>query len=191
MKKRFFMFFTLMVLITPIAVFADEGVCPLGEDVTKDLYGLLMILKIVAPLLCIGLSVFDAIKAVAKGDPSTDLKAVAKKFLKRMMYALILFFIPVLVDLFFQMADVWGANGTCDLMNPENNGASNYKYEPLRVDHDNGYVSIEFNPESATKFCGSKSKTNCDGTRVDMGHVCYWNNNKCSYKTEVMAKPVE
>lgn len=123
MKKRFFMFLTLMVLITPIAVFADEGVCPLGEDVTKDLYGLLMILKIVAPLLCIGLSVFDAIKAVAKGDPSTDLKAVAKKFLKRMMYALILFFIPVLVDLFFQMADVWGANGTCDLMNPEDNGA--------------------------------------------------------------------
>lgn len=127
MKKRLFVFFTLMILITPVVVFADEGVCPLGPDVTKDLYGVLMILKIVAPLLCIGLSVFDAIKAVAKGDPSTDLKAVAKKFLKRMMYALILFFIPVLVDLVFQMTDVWGANGTCDLMNPESNNQTTKK----------------------------------------------------------------
>ena len=124
MKKRFIVFFTLMILITPIAVFADEGVCPLGPDVTKDLYGALMILKIIAPLLCIGLSVFDAIKAVAKGDPSTDLKKVAIKFIKRMMYAIILFFIPVLVDLVFQMVDVWGANGTCDLMNPEGNGTT-------------------------------------------------------------------
>ena len=159
MKKRFFMFFTLMVLITPIAVFADEGVCPLGEDVTKDLYGLLMILKIVAPLLCIGLSVFDAIKAVAKGDPSTDLKAVAKKFLKRMMYALILFFIPVLVDLFFQMADVWGANGTCDLMNPENNGAE--------VNNNLGET------RKTTENCaGITDKEHCDRDQK-----CYWDNN--------------
>lgn len=124
MKKKIIMVLYSAIFLFPITVFAEEttAVCPLGPDVTKDLYGVLMILKIVAPLLCIGLSVFEAIKAVAKGDPSTDLKVVAKKFLKRMLYALILFFIPVIVDIFFQMADVWGANGTCDLMNPENNG---------------------------------------------------------------------
>ena len=156
MKKRFIVFFTLMILITPIAVFADEGVCPLGPDVTKDLYGALMILKIIAPLLCIGLSVFDAIKAVAKGDPSTDLKKVAIKFLKRMMYAIILFFIPVLVDLFFQMADVWGANGTCDLMNPEGNGTST---------------------EPATRTTTENCAALTDKEHCDRDQKCYWDSN--------------
>ena len=121
MKKKIIMALSLIILLCPISVFAAE-VCPLGSDVTKDLYGALMILKIVAPLLCIFLSLFDAIKAITKGDPASDLKVVAKKFFKRMIYALILFFIPVIVDLFFQMTDVWGANGTCDLNNPQSNG---------------------------------------------------------------------
>ena len=145
MKKKFIIVLTLMILITPIAVFADEGVC-----------GALMILKIVAPLLCIGLSVFDAIKAVAKGDPSTDLKKVAIKFLKRMMYAIILFFIPVLVDLFFQMADVWGANGTCDLMNPEGNG-----------------TSTETTTHTTTENCAALT----DKEHCDRDQKCYWDSN--------------
>ncbi len=140
MKKKFIMLlFVLMVLICPMGVYADT--CPLGPDVTKDLYGALKILKIAAPLLCIALSIFDAVKAVAKGDPSSDLKVVAKKFLKRMIYALILFFIPVLVDVVFQMADVWGAGGTCNLANPESNGSNEIQeglYETDRCINYNG-----------------------------------------------------
>lgn len=113
-----FLVFTFMLSIDVYAY------CPLGPDVTKDLYGVLMILKIVAPLLCVGLSILDAIKAVAKGDAAGELKNVAKKFGKRMLYAIILFFLPVLVDMVFQVADVWDANGTCDLYTPESNSNS-------------------------------------------------------------------
>jgi hypothetical protein len=114
----------VLIVVIISLIFVGNNVyayCPLGPDVTKNLYGLLMILKIVAPFLCIGLSVFDAIKAVTKGDPAGDLKIVFKRFIKRMIYAILLFFIPVLVDIFFQIADVWDANGTCDLYNPEDN----------------------------------------------------------------------
>lgn len=99
-----------MLLIGP-DVFAAS--CPLGPDVTKDLYGALKIIRIVAPLLVIAYSTLDTVKALTKGDGGSELKKVAQRFGKRCIYAIILFFLPMLVDLFMQMADVWDANGNC------------------------------------------------------------------------------
>ncbi len=95
--------------------------CPLGPDVTRDLHGALNIIRIVAPLLVIGLSTVDAIKALTKGDGGADMKNVAQRFGKRCIYAVLLFFLPLLVDQVMQMADVWDANGTCDLEHPTSN----------------------------------------------------------------------
>ena len=95
-------------------VFAG-GTCPLGPAVTKDLYGALKVFRILAPILVITLSSIDAIKALTKGDGGADFKRVAQRFIKRVIIAVVLFFLPVLVDQLFQMTDVWGANGTCDL----------------------------------------------------------------------------
>lgn len=97
--------------------------CPLGEDVTKDLYGVLKIFQILAPVLCIAFSVFDVVRTVSKGDADSEMKKVAGKFGKRVIYTILLFFLPVLVDQVMQMADVWGVNGTCDLTAPESNNS--------------------------------------------------------------------
>lgn len=96
--------------------------CPLGPDVTKDLHGALNIIKIIVPLLVIGLSTMDAIKAITKGDGGADMKNVAIRFGKRCLYALILFFLPVIINQVMIMADVWNTDGTCDIDNPTSNG---------------------------------------------------------------------
>lgn len=99
-----------MLLIGPNVMAAS---CPLGPDVTKDLYGALKIIRIVAPLLVIAYSTLDTVKALTKGDGGSELKKVAQRFGKRCIYAIILFFLPMLIDLFMQMADVWDTNGNC------------------------------------------------------------------------------
>lgn len=124
MKKKLWMFITILVLIFPITVLAEEGYCPLGPDVTRDLYGALKIFNIVAPVLCIGLSIYEAVKTITKGDASADMKKVAARFGKRVIYTVILIFLPILVDQVMQIADVWGVNGTCDIANPEGNGTN-------------------------------------------------------------------
>lgn len=106
-----------VILISP-NVYA--GSCPLGPDVTRDLYGALKIIRIVAPLLVIVYSTLDTVKALTKGDGGSELKKVAQRFGKRAIYAVILFFLPMIIDLFMQMADVWDANGDCmqEIENP-------------------------------------------------------------------------
>lgn len=91
--------------------------CPLGEDVTKDVYGLLKIIKIIAPLLVIALTIFEGVISLTKGDIQSDMKKLYMRLIKRVIYAVILFFLPVLVNQIMIMADVWDANGTCDFSN--------------------------------------------------------------------------
>lgn len=91
--------------------------CPLGEDVTKDLYGALKIFKIAAPLLVIGFTIFEFVQALAKGDITAELKKLSQRLLKRCIFAVVLFFLPVLVNQVMQLANVWDENGTCDFSN--------------------------------------------------------------------------
>ena len=88
--------------------------CPLGPDVTKDLHGLLKIINYLAPLLLIGFSIVDVVKGLTNDDSFKSSKAIVQKFLKRLAYTILLFFIPILVDVFMQMAGVWDSDGGCD-----------------------------------------------------------------------------
>lgn len=120
MKSRnFVLYFVVIVMASFFFIPNVYATCPLGEDVTKDLYGVLKIFQIVAPILCIAYSTFDVIKTVSKGDAEAEMKKVAQKFGKRLIYTILLFFLPILVDQAMQIADVWGVNGTCDLTAPE------------------------------------------------------------------------
>lgn len=116
MKKSRNLVIYLVFVVVVSFVFADNvfADCPLGARVTKDLSGVLKIFKIIAPCLVVGYSIYEAIMALTKGDVAADMKKVAKRFAKRLVYAVILFFLPVLVDIIMQMADVWDANGGCD-----------------------------------------------------------------------------
>lgn len=91
----------------------DTG-CPLGVDVTKDIYGLLKILKIVAPLLVVGLTVFEFVKSIARSEIDGEAKKLGMRLVKRLIIAVILFFLPVLVNQIMIMANIWDENGTCD-----------------------------------------------------------------------------
>lgn len=93
----------------------NDTTCPLGPQVTKDLSGALKILKIVAPILCFALSVYEVIVALTKGEADADMKKVAKRFGKRLIYTALLYFLPVLVNALMVLFDVWDTNGQCVL----------------------------------------------------------------------------
>lgn len=106
----------LLVILVASFLFTGDvfAACPLGPDVTKDLHGLLKIINYLAPLLLIGFSIIDVVKGLSQDDAFKGSKDIVKRFLKRMLYTIILFFIPVLVDVFMQMAGVWDSDGGCD-----------------------------------------------------------------------------
>ncbi|MDE6292374.1 MAG: hypothetical protein K2L98_01690 [Bacilli bacterium] len=120
LKKSHFLLIILIMGIIFVSPNVYAGSCPLGPDVTKDLYGALKIIRIVAPLLVIVYSTLDTVKALTKGDGGAEFKKVVQRFGKRAIYAVILFFLPMIINIFMQMADVWDANGNCmeDLENP-------------------------------------------------------------------------
>lgn len=122
MKKINALYYIATALFFSFLLIPDVfAVCPLGEDVTKDLYGALKIFQIAAPVLCIAYSTIDVIRAVTKGDSEAEMKKIAQKFGKRVVYTILLFFLPIIIDQIMQIADVWGANGTCDITAPESN----------------------------------------------------------------------
>lgn len=122
MKKSNILYYIATILVFSSFLMPEVFAwCPLGEDVTRDLYGVLKIFQIAAPVLCIVFSTLDVVKTVAKGDADAEMKKLAQKFGKRMIYTVLLFFLPILVDQVMQIADVWGVNGTCDLTAPESN----------------------------------------------------------------------
>ena len=134
--------------------------CPLGEDVTKDLYGALKIFKIAAPLLVIGFTIFEFVQALAKGDITAELKKLSQRLLKRCIYAVILFFLPVLVNQVMQLANVWDENGTCDFsnsveVNPDENNQDSYNEQ-----EQTGYCTAACSTSSEYNKCLNTCK-NC------------------------------
>ena len=100
-------------------VHQDPVFCPLGDDVTKDLVGVLRILKIVAPILVLAYTVYETIKSLTKGEFEAESKKLFERFAKRCGAALLLFAIPVLVDAFMQLLNVWDKTGRCVLVDSE------------------------------------------------------------------------
>jgi len=76
----------------------------------KDLQGIFKVFKIVAPILVIVLSIYDFIKAIA-GKVDGETKKVFMKLLKRLAFAMILFFLPNILDFFLGLVDP--AYSTC------------------------------------------------------------------------------
>lgn len=80
------------------------NVCsPLGK-LKDDIKGVFKVFKIVAPILVIALSIFDFIKA-AVGKVEGDLKKAFQKLMKRIIFAVILFFLPTILDWVLGLVD--------------------------------------------------------------------------------------
>ena len=86
-------------------VMADGLSCNSWGTVLTDLQNVFNFVKIVVPLLIIGLSTYDFIKAVTSKDDK-GLKKAFQILLKRLVYAIILFFLPVLINLILELVAV-------------------------------------------------------------------------------------
>lgn len=82
--------------------------CSAWGDVLVDLQNLFNFLKVIIPLLIMGLSIYDFIKALA-GKDNKDVKKAFQRLLKRFVYALIFFFLPILINFILYLAGT-GAN---------------------------------------------------------------------------------
>ena len=77
----------------------------------KFLQDIFDIMKYAGPVLCLVLSTMDFIKAAASQDKEA-LKKASQWFLKRLGLAILLFFIPLLIDFLFPL---FGWTGTCGI----------------------------------------------------------------------------
>ncbi len=77
----------------------------------KFLQDIFDIMKYAGPVLCLVLSTMDFIKAAASQDKEA-LKKASQRSLKRLGLAMLLFFIPLLIDFLFPL---FGWNGTCGI----------------------------------------------------------------------------
>lgn len=70
----------------------------------KDLQGIFTLFKIIAPILVVVLSIYDFIKALT-GKVEGETKKVFMKLIKRLVFAMILFFLPGVLDFFLGLVD--------------------------------------------------------------------------------------
>ena len=83
----------------------------IDAEVYEFLQQIFDVIKYAGPLLCLVFSVIDFVKAAASQDKDALTKA-GKTTGKRVVYALILFFIPTLIDFLFPLL---GWVGTCGI----------------------------------------------------------------------------
>lgn len=109
--------FSFLIFITNMNVSyaeTDDGVklCQgiLGEDLTALLKDALRLMQIAGPILVIIMTIIDLIKATATGGKD-DLSKVGKKTVKRLIYAVLLFLIPTILNWVFSIFGIYGVCG--------------------------------------------------------------------------------
>ncbi len=115
-KLKFIIFSFLIFMANMNVGYAetDDGVklCQgiLGEDLTALLKDALRLMQIAGPILVIIMTIIDLIKATATGGKD-DLSKVGKKTVKRLIYAVLLFLIPTILNWVFSIFGVYGVCG--------------------------------------------------------------------------------
>ncbi len=97
--------------LVPLLDVAAECEEVIDAEVWEFLQQIFNVIKYAGPLLCLVFSVIDFVKAAASQDKDALTKA-GKTTAKRVVYALILFFIPVLINFLFPLL---GWVGTCGI----------------------------------------------------------------------------
>jgi len=108
-KKNYIYIFMLLYLVMfgfKTIVLADTLDCESWDKTLKDIQNIFDFCKIVVPLLVIGLSTFDFIKAIT-GKDDKDMKKAFHKLLKRLALAVVFFFLPTLLNF---LLDLVGTN---------------------------------------------------------------------------------
>lgn len=111
-KKKFIYIFTYLYLVmfgfkTIVIAEGETFDCSYWGKTLQDFQYIFDFCKIVIPLLVIGLSTFDFIKAIT-GKDEKDMKKAFNKLLKRLALAVVFFFLPVILN--FLLETLIGAN---------------------------------------------------------------------------------
>lgn len=115
-KLKFIIFsFLIFIANMNISYAADDtGVAAckglLGDRLTEILQGAFGLMKIAGPILVIVMTIIDLIKATAMGGKD-DLSKLGTKTIKRLIYAVLLFFIPSLLNWLFGLFSIYGTCG--------------------------------------------------------------------------------
>ena len=123
--KKVLMFAIIVAIVFVPIVYAGPSTnsgaagtgCPLGPKVTKDLVGVLNAFRIAGPLLMIGFTIMETVKALTQGDGQAEMKKVFNRLKKRFMYVVLLIFVPTLVTVGLQ---AMGITDGCDLQVTDN-----------------------------------------------------------------------
>lgn len=79
----------------------------LGEDLINKINSYLNIIGIAIPIILIGFGIIDFTKAVFAGNEE-QIKKAQKDFIKRLEIAILIFFVPTIVNLILSLANkVW------------------------------------------------------------------------------------
>lgn len=82
---------------TVVLAAGNELNCDSWGEVLVDIQNVFNFLKVAVPLIIICLSTYDFVKAVA-GKDNKDVKKAFQRLMKRFLYALILFFLPIIIN---------------------------------------------------------------------------------------------
>ncbi len=99
---KYIVFSFLITLSYRMRVFADTLNCNSLGNLRTDLQYLFDFCKIVIPLLIIGLSTYDFIKALTQKDEK-NMKKAFQNFVKRVICAVVLFLLPTLLELLLDL----------------------------------------------------------------------------------------
>lgn len=107
-----FLIFITNMNISYAANETDTAACKglFGDTLTGMVQDALDLMKIAGPILVIVMTIIDLIKAVASGGKD-DLSKLGTKTLKRLIYAVLLFVIPSLLDWLFSLFSIYGTCG--------------------------------------------------------------------------------
>lgn len=113
-KKKYIYIIAILYLIifgfqTIVLADTSSGLdCTSWGDTKKDFQNVFNFCKIVVPLLVIGLSSYDFIKAITAKDDK-DMKKAFQTLIKRLALAVVFFFLPMLLNL---LLDLFATNSS-------------------------------------------------------------------------------
>ena len=70
------------------------------------------VIRFLGPILVVLMTIIDLVKATSESNQDGEIKKVGIKALKRIIYAVILFVLPTLINIFFGLI---GLYGTCNI----------------------------------------------------------------------------
>ncbi len=102
---KYILFAFLMMFSLKTLVFAYEVNCNDLGKFKVDLNNIFNFIKIVIPLLIIGLSTYDFIRGITARDEKA-LKKAFSSLIKRIICAIVIFFLPTLIETFLKLVGI-------------------------------------------------------------------------------------